>query len=204
MALYRLRAIGAFAAGEQFVFGVHATSSLSTGDAATAFGNALDSLWTGQIDALYGAGVEITTASAGLLDQTTGKQQERVDQALSLAGVNATGTGLPTQVCIVVSEIAVLGLRGGRGRFYLPGPASDQLTTRQLSSTAMDTLKSGLDAFWSSMSAGSLTPVIYHAPTSPLGGTTSTVVSYKVDSVCDTQRRRRDKLVPLQVRSGTI
>lgn len=202
MALYRLRALGIFA-GEQFDFSVHATGSISTGDAADAYAGALSQLWTGHLDAYYPATTEITTASAGLLDPITGKQQQRVDSAITLAGIDTTGVALPPQLSVVVSLIATLGLLGGRGRFYLPAPTSTAIDAQQLASAALTAFGDGVGAMMSALSTAGLTPVIYHRPGSPLAGTSSTVASYRIDSVVDTQRRRRNKLVGTEV-SGTI
>lgn len=202
MALYRLRALGIFT-GEQFDFSVHATGSISTGDAADVFSGALSALWTDHLDAYYPSSTEITTASAGLLDPITGKQQQRVDTATTLAGIDDAGVALPPQLSVVVSLIATLGLLGGRGRFYLPAPTSTAIDAQQLSSTALTAFGAGVAAMMTQLTTGGLTPVIYHRPGSPLAGTSSTVASYRIDSVVDTQRRRRNKLVGTDV-SGTI
>lgn len=198
MALYRLRALGT-TPGEIFNFSLHVTSSLSTGDAADAWAQALDSAWTGGLDAYYAPSTVIDTASASLLDQTTGRQQARVDVVTTLAGADATGTPLPPQVAIVVTTVAVLGRAGGLGRFYLPAPTSTAISAGQLSTTALTAISDSMTSLFATLTAASMTTVVYHRPPSPLAGLTDTVIQYRLDSVLDTQRRRRDKLVGSQV-----
>ena len=194
MALFRLVAAG-ITPGETWNFGIHAESTLSVGDASSNFGSALSSAWNSDWAALLPAGTTITVASARLIDPTNGRQSERSDTDLDLSGTDATGQTPPPQVAVVVSTRTTMANRSGRGRFYLPGPASDQLTAGQLTNTARDAYLAGATSMFSDLNAAGLNPVIWHRPTSPDAGTTTPIISLIVDSVLDTQRRRRDKLV---------
>lgn len=67
MALYRFVASGT-TPGETFSFTMHAEGTLSTGDAATAFGDALTAAWGAGMDDLTTADVDLTLASAATID----------------------------------------------------------------------------------------------------------------------------------------
>ena len=77
MALYRLVASGT-TPGEAFSFTMHAEANLSTGDAATAFGDALTACWAAGMDELTTPDVDLTLASAAAINEATDGQITRV------------------------------------------------------------------------------------------------------------------------------
>src|SRR3972149_302996 len=101
MALYRFVASGT-TPGETFSFTMHAEGALSTGDAATAFGDALTAAWAAGMDDITTSDVDLTLASAATIDPATDGQITRVEVVLALTGVGA-GEMLPFQCATVVS-----------------------------------------------------------------------------------------------------
>src|SRR3989304_3595905 len=100
MALYRFVASGT-TPGETFSFTMHAEGSLSPGDAATAFGDALTAAWAAGMDDITTPEVDLTLASAATIDPATDGQITRVEVVLALTGVNV-GEMLPFQCATVV------------------------------------------------------------------------------------------------------
>ena len=76
MALYRFVASGT-TPGETFSFTMHAEGNLSTGDAATAFADALTAAWAAGMDDVTTADVDLTLASAATIDPATDGQMQR-------------------------------------------------------------------------------------------------------------------------------
>src|ERR1044072_2021281 len=85
MALYRLVASGT-TPGETFSFTMHAEANLSTGAAATAFGDALTACWAAGMDDLTTPEVALTLASAAAINEATDGQITHVEVVLALTG----------------------------------------------------------------------------------------------------------------------
>lgn len=188
MTLYRLVASGT-TPGETFTFTMHAESALSTGDAATAFGDALTAAWTGGMASLTTPEVDLTLASAASIDPATDGQITRVEVVLALTGT-ADAEMLPFQCATVVSLLTNSATRHGRGRFYLPPLHADNLLNGRLSPTCMTTLDTAWTAYFDSLDTDGVTPVVRNRT----GHVSTTVTSARIGDVIDTQRRRRNKL----------
>jgi hypothetical protein len=92
-----------------------------------------------------------------------------------------------------------LATRAGRGRFYLPPFAVDQvLNGRLIGATQTDVLDQAKQMF-DSLVANSHTPVIFHRT----AASTTPITTIAVGDVFDTQRRRRDSYVESYV-SDTV
>lgn len=113
---------------------------------------------------------------------------------------SASGLHLPDQIAVVASTRTGLAGRSYRGRMYLPLNGLVIQPTGQLSQTQVDAIRTYTTALLSACLAGSLTPVIVSATQSSAVPITTVVV----DSVMDTQRRRRNKLVPVATSTGVV
>lgn len=193
MALYRFVASGT-TPGETFSFTMHAEGNLSTGDAATAFADALTAAWAAGMDDVTTADVDLTLASAATIDPATDGQITRVEVVLALTGVGA-GEMLPFQCATVVSLLTASATRHGRGRFYLPPLAALVLDGGRISAASLAVLDTAWTAFFASLNTDNVTPVVRNRT----GHVSTTVTSARIGDVIDTQRRRRNKLTETQV-----
>ena len=188
MALYRLVASGT-TPGETFTFTMHATGTISTGDAATAFGDALTACWAAGMDDVTPPEVDLTLASAASINEATDGQITRVEVVLALTGVAATEM-LPFQVATVISLLTASATRHGRGRFYLPPLAAGTLADGRVSGAAITSIDAAWTAFFDSLNTDGLTMVVRDRT----NHVSTAVTSARVGDVFDTQRRRRNKL----------
>jgi hypothetical protein len=196
MPLYQHRFSGHTASNETFMYTWWAQSIRSIGDAQTAAlaWNAL--LWGG---ATAGNGYEdhvtlnigVDNVTTVLIDPLTGLQTSRVDTAQNLDGV-VVGVPMPADVSLVVSLRTALANRRGRGRFYLPQPATANLTSdgRVIADLITD-LSSSLAAAWASYNTTNDRPVVY----SRAARSVQNITSFNVGDLFDTQRRRENKLL---------
>lgn len=109
------------------------------------------------------------------------------------SGSNSAGQPLPPQCSVVMSLRTASAGRSGRGRFYLPGLGTSQVSsTGRLISTEragfVDPFKTYVDAVQTALVDGHL--AVY---SKKLGDNTD-VVKVDMGDVIDTQRRRRNKL----------
>jgi hypothetical protein len=168
---------------------MHAEGSLSTGDAAQAFDDALTACWAAGMDDITTPEVDLTLASAATIDPTTDGQITRVENVLALTGVNV-GEMLPFQCATVISLLTDSATRHGRGRFYLPPLAVDTLENGRVNAATLVILDTAWTAFFDSLNTDGVTPVVRNRT----GHISTTVTSARVGDVIDTQRRRRNKL----------
>lgn len=122
-----------------------------------------------------------------------------VNSPVTLAGTGATRL-LPNQCAMVVSLRSPFAGRNNRGRFYLPTTAGGltQANTSQFASTQTSGQAAAVANFLSHMNGASfanldgesLRPCVSSRASSAL------ISSVVVDSVIDTQRRRRNKVTP--------
>ena len=188
MALYLHRHQGIFP-GEQWSFGVHTESTLSLGAAQSQWMSALNDFWT-DFAPLTCTDVEGTLATTVELDPATGRQLSGLDNGRTDAGTS-TATCLPFQCAPVVSLRTALRNRSGRGRFYAPSLAVDQIAAGRMLTTARDALADAGQALLQGLTAAGGDVVIYHRAL----GTTTPVISLDVGDVIDTQRRRHNQLI---------
>lgn len=192
MALYRHRLEGTFP-GEVWSFGVHTDSNLSLASMQSQWMTGITNFW-GTATALFCTDVTAIRATTVELDPSTGKQLTGAENTRADAGTS-TATCLPFQCAPVVSLRTATLSRAGRGRFYVPSLAVDQVDAGRMLTAARDTLADAAEDLLTGLTSGGGTVVLYHRPTDTTPGSTSTVTSLDVGDVIDTQRRRRNKLV---------
>lgn len=196
--VFQHRFSGGLAGGDTWMFGWWATSAFgidTVHNAGIAWANAF---WTGGYDSVVTADVTMLSLTTVNVDTGTGLQSERRDGALALAGTNVSGN-LPADVAMVVSLRTALANRRGRGRFYLPQPAINQLagaTGRIAAATITDVLASLAGAWTGYVGTGQ--PVVY----SRASRATSPVLTFDMGDLFDTQRGREDRMIESRTSQG--
>lgn len=192
MALYRHRLEGIFP-GEAWSFGVYTDSTLSLTAMQSQWMTGITNAWA-TWGPLICTDVQATRATTVEVDPATGKQLTGQDDTRSDAGTS-TATCLPFQCAPVVSLRTATLTRRGRGRFYVPSLAVDQVSAGRLLPAAQTALADGAEDLLTGLTSAGGTVVIYHRDL----GTTSVVTSLDVGDVIDTQRRRRNKLIEARI-----
>lgn len=196
MTIYR-HTVKGISSGGAWSCSFHTSSALALAAAGAAWATAWQTWWLGlaapadNLDQLCSTNVECTSLVTSQLDPVTGHQIGRLEDDVTLLGT-ASGSTLPPQCSAGVTWLSNLASKKGRGRIYLPPFSTASLTTGLLSTASRAIVKAGADNFLASLTAATLAPVIFDRTT--LGTTPITIP--RVGNVINTQRRRRDKLVP--------
>jgi hypothetical protein len=132
-----------------------------------------------------------------------------LESGTTLAQTGSAVRTLPFQCALVVSLRSSVPGRQGRGRYYLPLSIAAQLAAGQVTSSNLASL-------------GTLSAAYLHAlqnvPFDPVNGATCvvavasllaprpslTITSLVIDSVVDTQQRRRDKIAPTATQINVV
>lgn len=194
MALYLNRYSGSLAAGDRFIFTMWCLSAQELGAIHQAAIDWITTLWQGNgTDPGYGtlctADVAVTQVSTSTINPDTGRQSTQDETSVNLPGT-ATGTNLPADVAIVVSERTAQATRSGRGRFYLPQPYAGVLGNDGRLATATTTTVANIAQSAYVLLQTDATPVIY----SPTYRMSEPIVRIDVGDLADTQRRRENAL----------
>jgi len=120
-----------------------------------------------------------------------------VVQNVALAGTGAT-RALPNQIATVVSLRSPFAGRNNRGRFYVPTTSQNVISapTSQLTSGSCSSLATAVANFLSHMNGAAFANLSGQSlrPCVSTRGSSALIASVIVDSVLDTQRRRRNKV----------
>lgn len=197
MTVYRHTANGSFP-GESWTCTFHTEGAADLTDAQTAWVAAWTALWSGSdaptdnIDQLIATDVSVDTVVTSALDPVTYHQVSRAETALSLPGTSM-GESLPPQCAAGITWESALATKSGRGRMYLPVYASSSVAAGRLATANVTiTLNAGKNLF-QTMSFAGLTPVIFNRTTH----VRTAINQIRVGDVFNTQRKRRDKLLPV-------
>lgn len=200
MPLYQHRFEGHCHAGDIFVFSwwSESASVLAVSHAAAVAwaGDVWDGSTGGDGYASYtNAAVGIDRITTGEITVLTGQQQALAESPSALVGTSVSGS-LPPEVALVVSLRTATANRTGRGRFYLPQPATNALELDgNLSATAQTDIVDALEAAWITAVAAGEAPVVY----SRTARATRPVTSFNVGDVMDIQTRRSNSLTQARV-----
>lgn len=192
MALYKARIEASLPGGDTAVFGFWFDSTSGEQAAADAVADVMEEWLNNQgLSSLYTTNTTFEQAIVGLYTSVTGTQQSRADSDISLSGNVDEGATppLPGDVCVVVSLETGLANRRGRGRFYMPAPATDQVTEEgRLLSAAQQTYHEGFRDSWNAIAPGTLVVA------SRVNNATEDVLRIACGDLFDTQRRRENAL----------
>lgn len=194
--VFQHRYSGTLPGGDTWMFTWWATSGQSI-DTVHNAGTTWASDFFGEpgVAALFPTTTTLTNVTTVQVTDATGLQTFRRDSGLALAGSNTSGA-LPGDVALVTSLRTALSNRSGRGRFYLPGPAKDQVASAdgRVEATAVTAILAGLTAAWTNYVATG-EPVIY----SRTLRSTTPVTSFDIGNLFDTQRRRESSMLETRV-----
>lgn len=200
MTEYRLTARGHLPQGEIFNFTLHCSNISGTlSGAGAAWHTALGLLWNGvaspadSIKQCIPASIGIDASVVDALDALTGKNDAQLTTTETLVGTNATDP-LVNQDAVVVSLRTAKATKAGRGRFYLPPFGEDQTTAGLLLATPRGQVSVAAQKMVQSLNGAGYIVGVWHRRTL----TQDAVVSVDVSNVVGTQRRRRNKIVPVR------
>lgn len=200
MSFYRLTARGHLQGGEIFAFTLHCQNISGTlSGAAAAWHTALGLLWNGvatpadSIKQLISTTVGIDASVVDQLNPLNGKNDTQLTTAETLVGTDANQS-LPNQDSVCVTLRTAKATKAGRGRFYLPPFGEDTVTGGVLNATARGQVATAAQKMVQSLNGAGYTVGVFHRATI----LQDAVVSVDVGNVVNTQRRRRDKLIPVR------
>lgn len=192
MALFKARVEASLPGGDTAVFGFWLDSGSGEQAVADAVADVMQNwLQTQGLEALYTTNTTFTQAIVGRYDSPISTQQSRADSDISLSGTvdPAVTPPLPGDVAVVCSLETNLANRRGRGRFYMPAPATDTVTNDgRLTTAARDTFHQGFVAAWNAIAFATLLVA------SRANNSTETVTAVACGDLFDTQRRRENAL----------
>jgi hypothetical protein len=191
---------GTLPSGEIFAFGFQMDGSGISGQLAltqllgVVSGSLTGNFLTTAVKALFGTGVVFTTVSLYYYNGGSTAALQAQNSGINTPGTSAAAQ-LPDQCALVVSLLTGIPGRTKRGRLYLPPMSAGLMNGNgQLSSATCTTVAAAMAAFFNGIrtSANGAQPVVASAT----AGTKTPLTSVRVDSIVDTQRRRRNKIIP--------
>jgi hypothetical protein len=197
MSLWKIAYTGNLPGGDVFQHGIHlstddgvlisavATQAVAAHTALLTTASGLQTLYRTDMQ-WAGVIVEEIAVADGSVIQTD-------VVTVSRAGTNANPM-LPSECAICVTFRTATITRSGRGRWYLPAPSTNELTTTgRLISGALTALVTSHSAFFTALQATlpGGNAVVY----SKHDAAAYPITSFDVGDVVDAQRRRRNKLV---------
>ncbi len=204
--LWRVTYRGNLPAGDVFAHGFHGTTvdgETSTNVLATAVAG-LTALMSGAggMQANYAPGTIYAEVLVEQINQGSGAVEQSRSQAVSRPGTGSSATPLPGNVALAVTHRTAQAGRSGRGRQFLPAPATSTLSTvGELSTTAQSSISTAIANMFAAVKGAThnIIPVVYSTKLRVF----YTITQYDVGSIFDTQERRRNKLTESRV-GGTI
>jgi hypothetical protein len=196
MTIYLHRFTGTLPAGDVFSFGWHSNSGLSVAASHTNAVGWIEGAWAGGLltpglQTIYTAGVVVSKCTTSQLNALTPFNTVAIAETdLTLNGTNV-GNSLPQDTAIVCTLRTATPGRKGRGRMFLPAPATDQISaTGELLSATIDVINGALSAAWFVSNPAGEQPVIF----SRSAGTALPILQFGEGTVFDRQSRRVNKV----------
>lgn len=191
MTIFKHVAEGPGPAGDIWTTSMHSQSSQDIAAVHTAWSTAAEGFYETVMGLKWSPETQCTRIATIALEPVTGRQAAIRDTAVSWVGVD-TGQALPQRVATVISLRTDLPTKAGRGRFYVPAPASTFLDeTGEMTDQAAQDLADGAAAMIRNLAA-TATACVYHQAQ----GTYTQITRVLVSPVFGTQRRRSNKLSP--------
>lgn len=195
MPFFNNRVQGQLPAGDIFMFGWWAESTVGVQAMADLVEAWITDLWTNELQALYTTNTTVARVVVGEYDSINGAQQQRAENGVALAGsVDEDVTPpLPGDVALVVSLQTNLANRRGRGRFYLPAMATNTVNaTGRLMTTHQTNIAAEVAAQFGLFNAAAPPGLIVASRSNDAG---TTVQRVAVGNLFDTQRRRENAVI---------
>lgn len=196
MTIYRHTANGSFP-GEEWTCTFHTEGTLDLTAAQAAWVAAWSAAWSGlsaptdNINQLIATDVSTTSLVTSSLDPVTFRQVAKAEDDVDLAGTS-DGASLPPQCAAGITWESALANRHGRGRMYLPVYASSSVGAGRLLPANVEITLNAAGNIYTTLTAAGASPIIFNR-TTHVG---TLITSARVGDVFNTQRKRRDKLVP--------
>lgn len=199
---------GTLANNEIFAFGFQLDGSGITGQLSltqlqgTVSAALTSGFLTTSVKALFSTTTVFTTVSLYYYTGGTKAALQSQNAGINTAGTSA-GIPLPNQCAEVVTLQTGIPGRSKRGRAYLPPVTVTSLTaTGQVASANCTTLANAFAGMLSAIKGGTngATPVVASATQNAK----TPITAVRVDSLVDTQRRRRNKSLPLASIVATV
>lgn len=196
MTIYR-HVMGGATPGERWECTFHTQSTLTPAASQTAWLAAVSTFWNGldapldNFDQLAPTDVTLDTVSTSQLDPVTFRQVAKLAGNPDFAGTGTTQM-LPPQCSAGVTWLTASDTKSGRGRNYLPPMDAATLAAGRISGAAVTILSAAVTGMMHSLTFADSTPIVF----STKSHTVTPITGIRVGDVFDTQRRRRDKLVP--------
>lgn len=202
MANYLHTASGTLAGSFPWSITAKSTSSESESQAETAWANGMANLFgDATLKTFIPSATELTLTSTSTADAAW-RQTTKTTTTHALSG-SSTGVAIGFDAATIVSLRSALSTRYGRGRWYLPGLASNALATGGYfySSAATAALSAAVSSCFTQFS-GAIQIVILHPHGNKSGSVTpfsfTPVTGGNVSDQVASQRRRADKRVPIR------
>jgi hypothetical protein len=197
---YLLKAGGLLGGTFPWSFGSVGFSAGAESSVATTWDAAILALWQDATLAPFMPATTTLTYTSASTASPEFKQTTKTTLDHSIAG-GSSSDAVGWRTCIIVTWRSILSTRYGRGRWYMPGPATNALaaTGYELSAAASTAVSDAVSAFSGAL-GGAITLQILHRKGSLDGAATplslSPVTSADTPNTFGSQRRRADKIVP--------
>lgn len=134
---------------------------------------------------------------------TTGSKTAAAEGGVVNTATPGTGSPLvPVQIATVATLLTNLGGRGNRGRVYLPATSVASMSNGRADNAFCDSISNSIATYIRGQNGVTVGSATFNSIVG--GGTGAPITTVRVDNVLDTQRRRRDKVLPTYSKTTSI